>query len=123
MFGLGLWEVFAILLVAVVFINPKDLPKIARTLGKWYYRLRNFTKDLTTNVNEVIEEEIKKPFEDMEKDIKAPVQELEESIKPPRNPGIMSDFVPDLKDIIPTQDFSLNLTDDAETEKNNKTKN
>jgi Tat protein translocase TatB subunit len=122
MFGLGLWEIFAILLVAIVFINPKDLPKIARTLGKWYSRLRNFSKTLTANVNEIIEEEIKKPFEEMEKDISTPVQELEESVKSSQNPGIMTDFVPDLKDIIPSQDFSLDLNENPEKDRNKNTK-
>jgi len=112
MFGLGLWEVFAILLVAVVFINPKDLPKIARTLGKWYSRLRNFTKGLETNVNDIIKEEIKKPFEDMETDIVTPVKELGETVKSPMRSTIVND-------IMPAQDFSLNLQDYPEKDDSN----
>lgn len=118
MFGLGLWEVFAILLVAIVFINPKDLPKIARTLGRWYSRLRNFSRALTTNVNEIIEKEVKKPFEDMEEDIKAPIQEFEESIKSPVNFNIVSEYMPDLNDIVTNQDFSLDPDDKPDKDKN-----
>jgi sec-independent protein translocase protein TatB len=119
MFGLGLWEIFAILLVAIVFINPKDLPKIARTLGKWYYRLKNFTKNLSTNINEIVEEEIKKPFEDIESDITSPVKELKDAINSPMKSNIVSDLMPDLKNTMPVQDFSLNLIDDPEKDDSN----
>ena len=36
MFGIGIFEIAAIALVALVFIRPKDLPKVFRKLGRWY---------------------------------------------------------------------------------------
>lgn len=41
MFGLGMGEVLLILLLAVVFIGPKKLPDLARSLGK---SLREFQR-------------------------------------------------------------------------------
>ena len=120
MFGLGIWETFAILLVAIVFINPKDLPKIARTLGRWYGKIRNFNNMLKTNMEDIIEEEIKKPLEDLEKEIENPVQEMEEAIKAPLDSGVWDDYVPDLKNIMPSRDYPIMLNnEETEKEENN----
>ena len=39
MFGLGLWEIVAICLVALVFVRPEELPRVMRKLGRWYMRV------------------------------------------------------------------------------------
>jgi sec-independent protein translocase protein TatB len=36
MFGLGTSEIIIIVIVALVLINPKDLPRIVRKIGKIY---------------------------------------------------------------------------------------
>lgn len=40
MFGLGVSEIFMILAIALVFVGPKKLPEVARTLGKIMAQLR-----------------------------------------------------------------------------------
>jgi sec-independent protein translocase protein TatB len=40
MFDIGWSELFIIVLVAVVVVGPKDLPKMMRTLGRWTGRAR-----------------------------------------------------------------------------------
>ncbi len=40
MFGIGLSELFVILCIAVLFVRPKDLPKVFRLCGKAYARLK-----------------------------------------------------------------------------------
>ena len=40
MFDIGWSELFVIVLVAVVVVGPKDLPKMMRTLGRWTGRAR-----------------------------------------------------------------------------------
>ena len=116
MFGLGIWEIFMILLIAVVFINPKDLPKIARTLGRWYGKIRKLNNMLKTNMEDIIEEEIKKPLEDLEKEIENPIQEMEEAIKAPLDSGVWNEYVPDLKNIMPSRNYNF-VQKDEETEK------
>jgi sec-independent protein translocase protein TatB len=107
MFGLGIWEVLAILLVAIVFINPKDLPKIARKVGYWYGKMREMGKWISDPARE-LEAEIRKPMNDLD-EIANPVQEIEEEIKSELNdlniqPG--KDYwkggVPDLNGIMPS---------------------
>ncbi len=123
MFGLGIWEIFSILLIAIVFINPKDLPKIARTLGRWYGKIRNINNMLKTNMEGIIEEEIKKPLRDMEKEIEEPVQEVEEAIKAPLDSDTWNDYVPDLSTIMPSRDYSLPpKKEEPGKEENNDTK-
>ena len=122
MFGLGIWEIFMILLIAIVFINPKDLPKIARTLGRWYGKIRKFNDMLQTDMEDIIEEEIKKPLEDMEKEIKEPIQEMEEAIKAPLDSGVWNEYIPDLKNIMPSREYPIVLNnEEIEKEENNDT--
>jgi sec-independent protein translocase protein TatB len=40
MFDIGWSELFLIVLVAVVVVGPKDLPKMMRTIGRWTGRAR-----------------------------------------------------------------------------------
>jgi Sec-independent protein translocase protein TatA len=57
MFGLGFVEILIILLVAIVFINPKDLPKLFRRLGRLVQQLRDI-RDSSVRYMRRIEREI-----------------------------------------------------------------
>ena len=57
MFGLGFVEILVILLVAIVFINPKDLPKLFRRLGRLLGQLRDI-RDSSVRYMRRIEREI-----------------------------------------------------------------
>jgi sec-independent protein translocase protein TatB len=56
-FGLGFVEILIILLVAIVFINPKDLPKLFRRLGRLVRQLRDI-RDSSVRYMRRIEREI-----------------------------------------------------------------
>jgi TatA/E family protein of Tat protein translocase len=49
MFGLGIQELILILVVALVFIGPKKLPNLARSLGKAMREFRSATDDIKQN--------------------------------------------------------------------------
>ena len=57
MFGLGFVEILVILLVAIVFINPRDLPKLFRRLGRLVGQLRDI-RDSSVRYMRRIEREI-----------------------------------------------------------------
>lgn len=57
MFGLGFLEILIILLVAIIFINPKDLPKVFRRLGRLVRQLRDI-RDSSVQYLRKIEREI-----------------------------------------------------------------
>ena len=44
MFGIGTGEILVILLIALLILGPKELPKVARTIGKTMRELQR-TKD------------------------------------------------------------------------------
>jgi len=48
--SIGIWEIIVILLVAFVVVGPKDLPKIARALGKGVREIRNFYGEVSESI-------------------------------------------------------------------------
>jgi sec-independent protein translocase protein TatB len=59
MFGIGTQELLIILVVALIFIGPRKLPEIARTLGKGYRELKRAADDIKDEVDldSILEEE------------------------------------------------------------------
>lgn len=50
MFNLGLSEIVLISIIALIFIGPKQLPEIARALGKALNELKRASEDLTSSI-------------------------------------------------------------------------
>lgn len=42
MFGLSIWEIFLILVIALLVVGPERLPGLARTVGSWVYKVKRF---------------------------------------------------------------------------------
>jgi Sec-independent protein translocase protein TatA len=56
-FGLGFVEILIIFLVLIIFINPKDLPKVFRRLGRLVRQLRDI-RDSSLRYMRRVEREI-----------------------------------------------------------------
>lgn len=56
MFGFSLAELLICLIVALFFIRPKDLPQIARFLGKTIFKAKKIINDLKKQFKEMEEE-------------------------------------------------------------------
>jgi Sec-independent protein translocase protein TatA len=56
-FGLGFVEILIIFLALIIFINPKDLPKVFRRLGRVVQQLRDI-RDSSVRYMRKIEKEI-----------------------------------------------------------------
>jgi sec-independent protein translocase protein TatA len=54
-FGIGPWEIFLILIVALIVIGPGKIPEIARTLGRTVRAIRKASAELTTAVTRELE--------------------------------------------------------------------
>jgi Tat protein translocase TatB subunit len=54
MFGLGGGELILVVLIAVVLIGPKDLPKVAHQLGKWTRQVKLAIQELKSTVEKEI---------------------------------------------------------------------
>lgn len=50
MFGLSLAELIVVLLAALIFIRPKDLPEIAHFVGKVFYRGKRMINDVKSYI-------------------------------------------------------------------------
>ena len=59
MFGLGFIEILVIFLAVIVFINPKDLPKFFRKIGRLYQQIRDI-RNKSVQYMKHIEQEIEK---------------------------------------------------------------
>jgi sec-independent protein translocase protein TatA len=59
MFGLGAGEIFLILAFALIFIGPKKLPELARSLGKGVREFQNAKDELLSQVknSEAVEDD------------------------------------------------------------------
>ncbi len=62
MFGIGSTELLVILVVALLVLGPKNLPKLAQTLGKAMGQFQRVSKDFqrTLNAEIALEEEAEK---------------------------------------------------------------
>ena len=58
-FGMGMWEILLILVVALIIWGPGRIAEVGRTLGKMVRALKKATFDLTAQVTKEMEEEEK----------------------------------------------------------------
>lgn len=42
MFGFSVWEIFLILVIALIVVGPERLPGLARTIGTWVHKVKKF---------------------------------------------------------------------------------
>ncbi|HFD16553.1 MAG TPA: twin-arginine translocase subunit TatB [Rhodospirillales bacterium] len=67
MFDIGWSEMAIVLLVALIVIGPRDLPKVARTAGRWIGKARAMARDFQRSLEDMAREaeldEIKKGIE------------------------------------------------------------
>ena len=53
MFGFSFAELIIVLIVALIFIKPQDLPEIAHFVGKIFYRGKRLIKDLKQSLKDM----------------------------------------------------------------------
>src|ERR687889_2052190 len=64
MFGVDSTELAVVAILALIFIGPKDLPKVMRTVGYWVGRMRGMARHFTAGVENMVREA---ELEEMEK--------------------------------------------------------
>ena len=90
MFNIGFAELILVLLVAFLVVGPKDLPKVARWLGRMVKRMRQMIRELKEEVGwneltqetDVIGQEMKETLReaDVRADLKQASQQLTDSV-------------------------------------------
>ena len=75
MFDISWTEFLLIGVVALIFIGPKELPAVLRTLGQWTRRIRSMAADFQNQFQEAMREaemaNLKKQVDDIAHDIKS----------------------------------------------------
>lgn len=79
MFEIGATELLLIVVIAIVVIGPKDMPRAMRTAGRWVGKLRRMSAHVRTGIDAMIRE--------------AEMEELEKEWKE-RNARIMAETPP-----------------------------
>src|SRR5436190_20876817 len=64
MFGVDSTELAVVAILALIFIGPKDLPKVMRTIGYWIGRVRGMARHFTAGIETMVREA---ELEEMEK--------------------------------------------------------
>ena len=64
MFGVDSSEFLIVAVLALIFIGPKDLPKVMRTVGYWVGRMRGMARHFTSGIENMMREA---ELEEMEK--------------------------------------------------------
>src|SRR5215213_5109105 len=64
MFGVDSTELAVVAILALIFIGPKDLPKVMRTVGYWIGRMRGMARHFTAGIEQMVREA---ELEEMEK--------------------------------------------------------
>ncbi|MDX1386976.1 MAG: Sec-independent protein translocase protein TatB [bacterium] len=54
MFGLGGGELILVAVLAILLIGPKDLPKVAQSIGKWVRQFKGAAQDFKDTVEQEI---------------------------------------------------------------------
>ncbi len=62
MFKIGMWEIFVVVIVAIVFVRPNELPKLFRSIGRFFGQIREFKNSVVT-VAKSIEKDIESESE------------------------------------------------------------
>jgi Tat protein translocase TatB subunit len=76
MFGIGMPEMILILAIALIVIGPKNLPSLAKSLGRAFGEFKRATSELKESIEINTElADVKKAFDEMNKSVKETVDD------------------------------------------------
>ncbi len=92
MFGIGMSEMLLILVIGLVVIGPKQLPEVARSLGKMFAQFKRTTNDLRDQVDREVKqftemEEVKEFKRSMEDEMTTMKTEAEDFLQKTKDEG------------------------------------
>ena len=56
MFGVDTSELLVVAVVALLFIGPKELPRVMMMVGRWVGKIRGYARHFTSGIENVIRE-------------------------------------------------------------------
>ena len=81
MFGVGTSELIIILLIALLILGPKEIPKVARTLGRGMREIQRAKDELKKNIEfeDDTVSEIKSEINELKEDVSKTMNDTEKS--------------------------------------------
>lgn len=81
MFGLGFGEIAIIAVVFLIFVGPKRLPEVMRTLGGWMREVSKAKEEFTRTLNEDESlRDLKSSAEKLRSDVKSRVNQVRKDL-------------------------------------------
>lgn len=121
MFGFSFWEVFLILVVALLVIGPERLPGVARKAGEWTYKVRKFVANAKAEMDsEFNMQDMKQLLNSQESEIsklRAMVEETRHDLSDTENSvrGALSDAEQTMRDSAAGEQARQDEATDAES--------
>ena len=73
MFDIGWQEIIILMLIALIVVGPKDLPRIVKTAGQWMGKARGYARDFQRTIEEAADateiDSIKKEIDEANKEL------------------------------------------------------
>ncbi len=73
MFDIGWQELIILMLIALIVVGPKDLPRIVRTAGQWMGKARGYARDFQRTIEEAADateiDAVKKEIDEANKEL------------------------------------------------------
>ncbi|MBF0519951.1 MAG: twin-arginine translocase subunit TatB [Nitrospirae bacterium] len=93
MFDLGMQEILVIFVVSLLLFGPKNMPEVAKNIGKFIRYFRKMFDQIKEQINDEIQEDttpLKEEFDKINKDFLKSVQEFHSEHKPFEYPSVDS---------------------------------
>jgi sec-independent protein translocase protein TatB len=78
MFDIAGTELFLLIILAIIFVGPKDLPRLMRSVGAFMRKARMVARDFQRSLEDIANEA---DLEDMEQEIHGRKREGEDALK------------------------------------------
>jgi Tat protein translocase TatB subunit len=79
MFGMGMNEILIVLAIAVIVIGPKQLPQMARAMGKMVAQFKRATNDLRNTISDEVSQHVPMDeFNEMKDTLESGVRDLQD---------------------------------------------
>ncbi|MEM1139123.1 MAG: Sec-independent protein translocase protein TatB [Pseudomonadota bacterium] len=66
--GIGWWELFIVVSVALLVVGPKELPRLLRTVGQWTQQAQKMVREFRAGIDEMARDA---EIDDLRRDIKS----------------------------------------------------
>ena len=91
MFDIGWSELLALVVIAIVFVGPKDLPRMMRTAGQYVAKVRAMAREFQTSFEDLAREteleELRKEVSSLRGHVTEPMRSLQREIDKPLKAG------------------------------------